>query len=60
MPHENLGYLFLAFAATWAAFFAYLFFVQRQLLDVRRRLADYEEHAASAAAAPRETDSDDR
>jgi CcmD family protein len=52
MLHQNLGYLFLAFAATWAGFFAYLFFVHRLLADTRRRLSELEDRTAIGPVAP--------
>jgi len=36
---QNLGFLFAAFAVTWAGFFLYLFLVQRGLSETRQRLA---------------------
>lgn len=44
--HANLGFLFAAFAITWAGFFAYLFFVHRLLADAHRRLRWIEEDTA--------------
>jgi CcmD family protein len=35
----NLGYLFAVFAVTWAAFFAYMFWVSRKQRDLQRDLA---------------------
>jgi hypothetical protein len=51
MP-QNLGYLFAAFAITWAAFFAYLFFVQRMLLDTGRRLRALEREPMAVRLEP--------
>lgn len=45
--HGNLGFLFAAFAITWAGFFAYLFIVHRLLADTRRRLRWIEDDANS-------------
>lgn len=41
--HQNLAFLFAAFAITWLGLFAYLFVVQRMLGDTRRRLRWLEE-----------------
>jgi len=50
---QNLGFLFAAFAVTWAGFFLYLFFVQRGLAETRRRLAVLEaEHQQVAGDEP--------
>lgn len=46
--HQNLGYLFAAFAATWIALFAYFFFIQRLLADASRRLRWLEDQAKGA------------
>jgi CcmD family protein len=35
----NLGYLFAVFAVTWAAFFAYMFWVSRKQRELQRELA---------------------
>lgn len=35
----NLGYLFAVFAVTWAAFFAYIFWVSRKQRELQRQLA---------------------
>jgi CcmD family protein len=40
---QNLGYLFAAFAVTWAALCLYVFSIQRTLLETRRRLAALED-----------------
>lgn len=37
-PEVYLPYLFAAFALTWAAFFAYLFFVARKESALRREM----------------------
>ena len=55
MP-QNLGYLFAAFAVTWVALFAYVFFVQRLLTDTGRRLKALEREPAGARAEARPTD----
>jgi CcmD family protein len=36
--HQNLGYLFAAFAVTWVVLFAYLAIIQRMLTDAGKRL----------------------
>jgi CcmD family protein len=45
MP-QNLGFLFAAFTITWVAFFVYLFYVQRLLAGVARRLQSLEQRAS--------------
>jgi CcmD family protein len=45
--HQNLGYLFAAFAVTWVALFGYLLFVERLLAQTRRRLTWLEEDASA-------------
>ena len=35
----NLGYLFAVFAVTWAAFFAYIFWISRKQRELQRELA---------------------
>lgn len=40
--HQNLGFLFAAFAVTWVALFGYLFLVQRMLIDTNARLRELE------------------
>lgn len=40
---QGLGFLFAAFAVTWAGLFGYVFFVQRTLGETRRRLRWLEE-----------------
>ena len=37
-PEANLPYLFAVYAVTWAAFFAYAFFMSRRQQDLRRDL----------------------
>ncbi|MGI8550605.1 MAG: CcmD family protein [Dehalococcoidia bacterium] len=46
--HQNLGYLFAAFAATWLALFAYIFFMQRRLQETRWRLHQLEDDSGAA------------
>lgn len=36
--HQDLGYLFAAFAITWIGLFGYLFFIQRRLAEMGHRL----------------------
>ena len=52
IPSSNLPFLFAAFAVSWAAFFAYAFFVtrrqqelQREIRKLRQGLEDREEAA---------------
>ncbi len=56
--HQNLGFLFAAFALTWAAFFVYLFYVQRLLAETGRRLRALERVSSARRAAPRRPDPD--
>lgn len=44
---QNLGFLFAAFAATWVAFFAYLFIVQRMLAETNKRLRNLSDEQPS-------------
>jgi CcmD family protein len=44
---QNLGFLFAAFAVTWAGFFVYLFLVHRVISETRKRLALIEKEAGS-------------
>lgn len=37
-PEANLPFLFAVFAITWAAFFAYAFFMSRRERDLRREI----------------------
>ncbi|MBI2935660.1 MAG: CcmD family protein [Chloroflexi bacterium] len=37
-PEANLPYLFVVFAVTWIAFFAYAFFMSRRQQELRREL----------------------
>ena len=53
-PETYLPYLFAAFALTWVAFFAYLFFIsrkehtlRREIEALRRALEEREEKGAS-------------
>ena len=53
-PEAYLPYLFAAFALTWVAFFAYLFFIARkeralrqEMEALRRALEEREEKSAS-------------
>lgn len=43
--HQDLGYLFAAFAVTWAGLFGYVFFIQQRLAETRRRLDWLDEDA---------------
>ena len=40
LPAANLPFLFAAFAVTWAAFFAYAFFVSRRQQELRKEIAE--------------------
>ena len=40
MPSENLPYLFAAYAVTWVAFFAYVFFVSRRQRELEREIEE--------------------
>jgi CcmD family protein len=57
MLNQNLGYLFLAFASTWAGIFVYLLFIQRRLADARQRLSELEEQKAALTEASDRTGS---
>jgi len=48
--HQNLGYLFAAFASTWVALFAYILYIQRRLGETRRRLKWLEDDVTQDAA----------
>ena len=39
-PSANLPFLFAAFAVSWAAFFAYAFFVTRRQQEMRREIRE--------------------
>jgi CcmD family protein len=43
---QNLGYLFAAFAVTWAGLFGYVFYVQKRLADATNRLNEIEHSLA--------------
>ena len=43
VPPSNLPFLFTAFAVTWIAFFAYAFFVSRQLQEMQREVTDLQQ-----------------
>ena len=43
VPPSNLPFLFTAFAVTWIAFFAYAFFVSRQLQQMQRDVIDLQQ-----------------
>jgi CcmD family protein len=47
--HENLGYLFAAFAVTWVALFGYIFYVHRLMNETSARLHALEEAAGEDA-----------
>jgi CcmD family protein len=40
--HQNLGYLFAAFAVTWVGLSGYVFIVQRALAETNTRLRELE------------------
>ncbi len=42
-PEGNLSYLFAVFAITWAAFFAYAFYMGRRQRELRREIDDLKE-----------------
>ncbi len=46
---QDLGFLFVAFAVTWLAFFAYLFLIQRMLVDTGKRLRALQLQSLSSA-----------
>ena len=39
-PSSNLSFLFVAFLVTWAAFFAYAFFVNRRQRELQREIEE--------------------
>ena len=39
-PSSNLSFLFVAFLVTWAAFFAYAFFVNRRQREIQREIEE--------------------
>lgn len=53
--HQNLGYLFAAFAVTWLAIFAYLLYVQHLLGQVRTRLQWLQEDREPRESGPPRT-----
>jgi CcmD family protein len=46
---QNLGFLFAAFAVTWLAFFAYLFLIQRMLVETVKRLRTLQRQPSGGA-----------
>ena len=40
LPSPNLPFLFAAFAVSWLAFFAYVFFVNRRQQEIRREIEE--------------------
>ena len=40
LPSPNLPFLFAAFAVTWVAFFAYVFFVNRRQQELQREIEE--------------------
>ena len=40
LPSSNLPFLFAAFAVTWVAFFAYVFFVNRRQQELQREIEE--------------------
>ena len=46
--HQNLGYLFAAFAVTWIALFVYLFIIQRMIGETAARIRALEHDRTEA------------
>ena len=40
LPSPNLPFLFAAFAVSWVAFFAYVFFVSRRQQEIKREIEE--------------------
>ena len=40
LPSPNLPFLFAAFAVTWLAFFAYVFFVNRRQQEIKKEIEE--------------------
>ena len=40
LPSPNLPFLFAAFAVSWVAFFAYVFFVNRRQQEIKKEIEE--------------------
>ena len=40
LPSSNLPFLFAAFAVSWVAFFAYVFFVSRRQQEIKKEIEE--------------------
>ena len=40
LPSSNLPFLFAAFAVSWVAFFAYVFFVNRRQQEIKKEIEE--------------------